>query len=395
MNVCGSNYVGSYDAICNTDGSCSYNCNACSAAPTPVVDNPPVCVQAQYQVTPLCIAENGVFSVSGQVADDYSVTSVQLSCLGPGTSWYTIPVSIPVSGVIQNFSVNNISLTAECKSRFAASGDTNIAAVAIDTKGQTSCCTQGNNNCHQPINILRPPTGLVVSCTDVGKATVSWTGNSCASAYAVVAQDSDGTTTNSIQKLGDPANTCGPPADSTYDLCRGYETGSSLQLETNMFGRAENENYSWWMHSNNTSGWSAGSGYGPAFNCAAKTCSINSATVNNVTGEVTISFSGDANKSAAENVNAYIARQDGARIDPVPVGTVESSGGAPLRYYYKVNTCSSSGFGSCSSSGNTVTLPDGSYYVHCDLPTAPLQCSGNPVCDYKGGSYSSYTAASR
>ncbi len=40
----------------------------------------------------------------------------------------------------------------------------------------------------------------------------------------------------------------------------------------------------------------------------------------------------------------------------------------------------------CSSSTVISDLPAGDYKLHCDLPTDPQRCSGNPNCTYEGGS---------
>lgn len=51
----------------------------------------------------------------------------------------------------------------------------------------------------------------------------------------------------------------------------------------------------------------------------------------------------------------------------------------------EVGGCATGSSVACQSSTVISDLPAGDYKLHCDLPTNPQRCSGNPNCNYEGG----------
>lgn len=111
-----------------------------------------------------------------------------------------------------------------------------------------------------------------------------------------------------------------------------------------------------------------------------KTCSIElSASSVSAGTPVTATFTGRGNQPAREDTRLWIERSDGSRISPAPGGEYTSSS----RYFYQLFTCRTNQSSSCRDSYG-VALPAGNYYFHCDLPTDPRKCSGNPFCNGMG-----------
>lgn len=172
-----------------------------------------------------------------------------------------------------------------------------------------------------------------------------------------------------------------------------------------------------------TSGWSApmpltssesrtlSSGAGPKKVCAKYTCSTSGASVqcggmidlkktcsitpNNTTTTIpyntqtSYTLSGTGQESSPEPVNIYLARPDHAQIVPAPAGTVEvvCTSCTPQMYFYRFAQTTSANSIPSTITAQTPLVNPGTYLIHCDLPTSPGACSGNPICTYEGGTY--------
>jgi len=99
------------------------------------------------------------------------------------------------------------------------------------------------------------------------------------------------------------------------------------------------------------------------------------------TGTVT----GSTTNTANETIEVYVKKKDNSRIAPAPAGTTEVANGG--MYYYKVNgsNCTMNSSLPCNKLIELQRLPAGQYSVHCQIPTTPGACSGNPNCSYKTG----------
>jgi hypothetical protein len=94
-----------------------------------------------------------------------------------------------------------------------------------------------------------------------------------------------------------------------------------------------------------------------------------------------ITVRGDANYTANEPVRLFVERTDFGTITPKPDSATPSST-AP---YYQVGGCDIVNGAPCEATAQISNLPVGSYKLHCDVPTSLVKCSGNPWCDYEGG----------
>lgn len=75
---------------------------------------------------------------------------------------------------------------------------------------------------------------------------------------------------------------------------------------------------------------------------------------------------------------------DQVMFDQTSVSTVPTRWNLAAPYYaFDDMNCITRGFGACIG-GGTVTLPAGNYEIHCDLPSNPRKCSGNPFCTING-----------
>lgn len=111
-----------------------------------------------------------------------------------------------------------------------------------------------------------------------------------------------------------------------------------------------------------------------------ETCSVSAPPTANAGQPFNINFSALADDTTPRTENLWLERADGQPINPAPAGTLVQGGNVS---YYRLTTCNSS-ISSCSGSA-TIQLPSGSYITHCDS-NGKNKCSGNPFCDYNGGS---------
>ena len=95
-------------------------------------------------------------------------------------------------------------------------------------------------------------------------------------------------------------------------------------------------------------------------------------TWTNVTRDITMS------PSANSNSVRVVLRPPGNTVPVYFDNVILTSTG-------EVGGCTSGNSSACQQSTLISGLPVGDYKLHCDLPTAPQQCSGNPNCTYEGG----------
>jgi hypothetical protein len=128
------------------------------------------------------------------------------------------------------------------------------------------------------------------------------------------------------------------------------------------------------------------------------TCTVSAAPLSTTEGTATsVAVSGYSAGSGATNpdVRVVAVRQDGAAIpdynnssvispqSPLTVQQVQDPGTGYYFYDIRSAGCTPpSGSDNCSSTTN-VYLPEGDYYLYCDVPDDPGKCSGNPFCDYE------------
>lgn len=113
-----------------------------------------------------------------------------------------------------------------------------------------------------------------------------------------------------------------------------------------------------------------------------------------------VSFSGYGVMGETDTVNLYVQEMDGNLIAPSPLINPTPPGGyshiGPVSYpaaipstanYDFVSSCTSTNQSQCSRSVQ-VTLPAGTYFLHCNtMLSSPPNCSGNPFCSYEGQGY--------
>ena len=98
---------------------------------------------------------------------------------------------------------------------------------------------------------------------------------------------------------------------------------------------------------------------------------------------VSLSTTGHGGDTANDRVRLWVERQDSLPINPAPAPTQVYGG----RYYYELAGCESTAGSTCTAPAS-VTLPEGSYFAHCDAPNvynnpdfaSNSRCSGNPFC---------------
>lgn len=116
-----------------------------------------------------------------------------------------------------------------------------------------------------------------------------------------------------------------------------------------------------------------------------KTCAltVSSATVA-ASEPISIRLNARSTRANSEIARVFVSKTDGSRLQPLPSGFVEAV--TNNRYFYQLPIECQTGAGQACSLERSVELPPGqSYRLHCDLPSEPNKCSGNPDCDYNGG----------
>ena len=98
----------------------------------------------------------------------------------------------------------------------------------------------------------------------------------------------------------------------------------------------------------------------------------------------TLTVAGNGEEEGTETIRAWVSRLSGGVIAQItPAATQYVSGG---KYFYLIPAagCNSTNYQYCSKT-TQVTLGELGYYrFHCDAPTAPDICSGNPFCSVNG-----------
>lgn len=119
-----------------------------------------------------------------------------------------------------------------------------------------------------------------------------------------------------------------------------------------------------------------------------KTCFINSVSPSTTVtsgDSVTVNFSGNnfANTDPSDVARLWLQHWPSATSivpEPSPIVDIFNNSGQTS---YELASCVSEGAAICSGSYTLPNLPTGTYYVHCDFPTQPNICSGNPYCSYE------------
>jgi hypothetical protein len=121
-----------------------------------------------------------------------------------------------------------------------------------------------------------------------------------------------------------------------------------------------------------------------------KTCTVNVSPDEVNEGQtVGVSLKGNGNDSSLRKVRLWLERKTGQEIPDYAVSVSpkpEPFGTNPTYYEITSGDCLSWNHNSCSTLTN-LRAPTGDYYVHCDIP-GDTPCTGNPFCDFKGGSLS-------
>lgn len=124
----------------------------------------------------------------------------------------------------------------------------------------------------------------------------------------------------------------------------------------------------------------------------SKTCTVTASANNVVQGEpLTLTVTANADFTSTDTARIWAEKTDFVQISPTPAGTSEYINPPwpelPNTYHYQITAadCALNGPGSCIGTATISSLPAGNYNFHCDLPTDPLKCSGNPYCSYEGG----------
>jgi len=118
------------------------------------------------------------------------------------------------------------------------------------------------------------------------------------------------------------------------------------------------------------------------FNFAPKTCSI---VVSEVSpGNINVALSGRGTIAATESVRLFLDTLTGTTL-PSPPGGTTLNGPYGGYYYYNAGSCSSVSGNICTGNFSITNIPEGDYYLHCDLASdpPPTKCSGNPFCNYE------------
>lgn len=122
------------------------------------------------------------------------------------------------------------------------------------------------------------------------------------------------------------------------------------------------------------------------------TCTISVASSSVAVGsDVSLTYSGNANKSGTYDVKLYVEKADGTPLTAA-IGELVNNRG---KNYYRLDTCKSVDSASCNGSksvstaagaGDVTHLPPGDYLAHCNAETrdTATQCSGNPFCEFNG-----------
>lgn len=165
------------------EGSCNgcylnTNWNAPTSTPTPIPDTTqPACVQSAYSIDPTSFSStNQTFLVEGTGTDNISVSSVSLQCLGCSSecsvdSWYSTGATANLGGgQAEDFSINGVTLAQECKDRATNKGSSAIAAIIVDSSGNTSY-QNTNQNCQATINYATPTSAPTSAPTDTPTQT--------------------------------------------------------------------------------------------------------------------------------------------------------------------------------------------------------------------------------
>jgi hypothetical protein len=119
-----------------------------------------------------------------------------------------------------------------------------------------------------------------------------------------------------------------------------------------------------------------------------KTCSVTVAKDIGTTQEsVTVTVTGNTYSSYGDTIRLWLEKYDATQYptpaEITPGVTQLLSGG---RYYYHLDSADCTSTGTCTKTINLKIPNPGKYYLHCDVPTDPNNCSGNPFCSFNYGS---------
>lgn len=100
---------------------------------------------------------------------------------------------------------------------------------------------------------------------------------------------------------------------------------------------------------------------------------------------VTVHLQATTSRTENEAVRVYINRADNGKINPPPAGTTEAV--FSDRHYYGMTPepCTTSSSSNCDKTFQISGIPAGYYRVYCDVSQEPNACTGNPNCDFNGG----------
>ncbi len=208
------------------------------------------------------------------------------------------------------------------------------------------------------------------------------------------------------------AGSCG--GGSSYTVCVGTNSvdpcsgGTSYTTPnpttyTYRYSQSAVGRYYWRVRATNDCGLSSGGSFIHYFDIfqPAKTCSITLSTNEMGVSQTTdITLTANANSTYGDTARVWLEKWNtGAQVSPNNLSPAATEGLNVQYYYHFTSADCNSSMSSCTKT-TTISVPTaGNYYLHCDVPTMPKGCSGNPFCPYEGlggtaacGSYVSCSA---
>jgi hypothetical protein len=101
--------------------------------------------------------------------------------------------------------------------------------------------------------------------------------------------------------------------------------------------------------------------------------------------QTTVQLSGNAFTTNSDTVRLWVQRADGGAIAANSISyTINGGPSQTATNELTAAECTSTGMAPCSVPNILITFPNNAlYYIHCDVPSEPQKCSGNPFCSYE------------